>query len=359
MTFKILLAAGGTGGHMFPAQSLAEILKAKNWDVALMTDARGQKHSGRIPADPIIEVQAASISPRKPIQALKGAWKLFKGVRQAKAFIRDWQPDIVVGFGGYPAFPAMRAAQSLGLPTLLHEQNAVLGRVNRVFAAKANHVVSGFDQLERVSPKASVQNLGNPMRAQIMNAVPKSYAPPTGKINLLCVGGSLGARILSQTIPKAIALLPVELRSRIRVVQQTTKSEVETARALYAQMGVDALCETFFSNIETHLAEAHYIIARAGASSVSEIALMGKPSLLIPLAIAMDDHQTRNAQSLERHGAADILPESEFTPESVANILQGRLNDSNWLSSAAASARSLGRPNAAQDLAQLVIATLT
>ena len=356
---KILLAAGGTGGHMFPAQSLAEILKAKGWDVALMTDARGQRHSGRIPADPIIEVQAASISPRKPIQAIKGVLKLMKGVRQAKAFIREWKPDIVVGFGGYPAFPAMKAAQSMGLPTILHEQNAVLGRVNRIFAAKATHVVSGFDVLEKVSSKANVQNLGNPLRAQIAKAVPKNYTPPTDTINLLCVGGSLGARILSQTIPKAIALLPDDLRSRLNVVQQTTESEVVIARAAYAEMGVEAVCETFFSNIESHLAQAHFIIARAGASSVSEIALMGKPSLLIPLAIAMDDHQTVNARSLQRHGAADILPESEFTPESVANILEDRLNDSNWLSSAAATARTLGRPNAARDLAQLVITTLT
>jgi len=358
MAYKILLAAGGTGGHMFPAQSLAETLKAKDWQVALMTDARGQKHSGRIPADKIIEVKAASISPRKPIQALRGVVKLAKGVRQAKSFIRDWAPDIVVGFGGYPSFPAMRAAQSLGLPTILHEQNAVLGRVNRVFAANANQVVSGFDVLEKVSPKAKVRNLGNPLRSQITEAVPDGYVSPGNEINLLCVGGSLGARILSQTIPKAIALLPIELRNRIRVVQQTTESEVEIARAIYAELGVEAECETFFSDIETYLAKAHYIIARAGASSVSEIAVMGKPSLLIPLAIAMDDHQTINAQSLERHGAADILPESEFTPESVANILQSRLNDSNWLSSAAASARALGRPNAARNLAQLVIATL-
>lgn len=359
MAGKVLLAAGGTGGHMFPAQSLAEILRAKGWDVALMTDARGQKHSGRIPADPIIEVQAASISPRKPIQAIKGVLKLAKGVRQAKAFIRDWKPDIVVGFGGYPAFPAMRAAQSVGLPTILHEQNAVLGRVNRVFAGKANYVVSGFDVLEKITPKANVQNLGNPMRAQIADGVPEIYEPPTDIINLLCVGGSLGARILSQTIPKAIALLPEELRSRLKVVQQTTENELMKARAAYAEMGVEATCETFFSDIEIHLAQSHYVIARAGASSVSEIALMGKPSLLIPLSIAMDDHQTVNARTLESRGAADILPESEFTPESVANILKDRLNDSNWLSSAAASARSLGRPNAARDLAQLVIATIS
>ncbi len=358
MAGKLLLAAGGTGGHMFPAQALAEILKADGWDIALMTDARGRKHCGRIPADPVVQVEAASISPRKPIQAIKGVLKLMRGVRQAKSFIKDWRPDIVVGFGGYPAFPAMRAAQSAGLPTILHEQNAVLGRVNRVFAAKATHVISGFEALEKVSPKANVKCLGNPMRAQIMEAVPPSYEAPAGEINLLIVGGSLGARILSQRLPKAVASLPEDLRQRLNVVQQTTEGELKTAREVYAAAGVTAICETFFSNIETHLAKAHYIVARAGASSVSEIALMGKPSLLIPLAIAMDDHQTANAKSLERHRAADILPESEFTPEAVAHILQDRLNDSNWLSSAAAAARTLGRPNAARDLAQLVISTV-
>ena len=356
---KLLLAAGGTGGHMFPAQALAEILKAEEWDIALMTDARGQKHSGRIPADPVVEVQAASISPRKPIQAIKGILKLMRGVRQAKAFIKDWKPDVVVGFGGYPAFPAMRAAQSAGLPTILHEQNAVLGRVNRVFAPKATYVVSGFEALGKVSSKANIKSLGNPMRAQIAKAVPATYEPPTNEINLLIVGGSLGARILSQCLPKAIANLPADMRARLKVVQQTTKGELETARAAYADAGVEAVCESFFSDIETHLAKAHYIVARSGASSVSEIALMGKPSLLIPLAIAMDDHQTANAKSLQSHEAADILPESEFTSESVANILQDRLNDSNWLSSAAASARALGRPNAARDLAQLVITTVS
>jgi UDP-N-acetylglucosamine--N-acetylmuramyl-(pentapeptide) pyrophosphoryl-undecaprenol N-acetylglucosamine transferase len=355
---RLLLAAGGTGGHMFPAQALAEILKAQGWEIALMTDARGRKHCGRIPANPVVEVEAASISPRKPFQAIKGVFKLMRGVRQAKAFIRDWKPDVVVGFGGYPAFPAMRAAQSAGLPTILHEQNAVLGRVNRVFAAKATHVVSGFEELQKVSPKAQVQCLGNPMRDQIVQAVPARYVPPSKQINLLIVGGSLGARILSQTLPKAVASLPADMRARLSVVQQTTESELTKARKAYADAGVVALCETFFSDIEIHLAKAHYIVARAGASSVSEIALMGKPSLLIPLAIAMDDHQTVNARSLESHEAADILPESEFTPEAVANILKDRLNDSNWLSSAAASARALGRPTAAQDLARLVVTTV-
>ena len=298
MAAKALLAAGGTGGHMFPAQALAENLRAEGWTVALMTDARGQKHCGRIPADPIIEVEAASISPRKPLRAARGVLKLAKGVRQAKAFIRDWQPDIVVGFGGYPAFPAMRAAQSMGLPTILHEQNAVLGRVNRVFAKKANHVVSGFETLQKVNPEAKVVCLGNPIRAQIVDAVPESYEPPKTDIHLLIVGGSLGARILSETLPQAVALLPEDMRARLSVVQQTTESALTFGRETYANAGVTALCESFFSDIETHLSKAHYVVGRAGASSVSEIALMGKPSLLIPLGIAMDDHQTVNAQSL-------------------------------------------------------------
>lgn len=354
---RLLLAAGGTGGHMFPAQALAEILKKQGWDIAMMTDARGRKHGSRIPADPIVEVEAASISPRHPLKAISGVMKLAKGVRQAKAFIRDWKPDIVVGFGGYPAFPAMRAAQSMGLPTILHEQNAVLGRVNRVFAAKAKHVVSGFEDLTRVSPKANVTCLGNPLRAQIAEAVPKAYDAPEKHIHLLIVGGSLGARILSDVLPKAITALPEELRVRLHVTQQTTESHITTAREIYEKANISAQCEVFFSDIETHLARAHYVIGRAGASSVAEIAIMGKPSLLIPLGIAMDDHQTANARSLERLGAADILPESAFTPEAVADILKARLNDSNWLNSAALAARSLGRPDAARNLAQLVVAT--
>ena len=354
---RLLLAAGGTGGHMFPAQALAEILKDDGWDIAMMTDARGRKHSGRIPADPIIEVKAASISPRHPIKAIAGVMKLAKGVSQARRFLTDWRPDIVVGFGGYPAFPALYAAQKMGVPTILHEQNSVLGRVNRVFADRANHVVSGFKDLARASETANVTFLGNPLRNQILEAVPQSYGAPDDRIDLLIVGGSLGARILSVVLPKAIISLPDRLKSRLNIVQQVTESHLEQARQIYAGASITAHCETFFGDIETHLAKAHYIIARAGASSVSEIALMGKPSLLIPLAIAMDDHQTANARSLERLGAADILPESEFTPEAVADILEARLNDSNWLNTAAASARSLGRPDAARNLAQLVIKT--
>ena len=353
---KLLMAAGGTGGHMFPAQALAEILKSEGWDIALMTDARGRKHAERIPADPIIEVKAASLSPRKPIAAVKGVVSLTQGVMQARQFIRHWKPDIVVGFGGYPAFPAMRAAQGLGLPTVIHEQNAYLGRVNRVFAKKALCVASGFEDLQKLPKQAVHRPIGNPLRDQIIKAVPKTYKPPKTRINLLIVGGSLGARIISEVMPKAIAYLPDNLRKQLHVTQQTLPDYQDAAKAIYEGAGVSAMCETFFSDIETHLAQAHYIIGRAGAGSVSEIAVMGKPSLLVPLAIAMDDHQTANAKSLQRLGAADILPESEFTPERVKTILEERLSDSTWLKTAADAARSVGKPHAATDLAAMVSA---
>lgn len=355
---RLLLAAGGTGGHMFPAQALAETLKSQGWDIAMITDARGRKHTKNIPAEPIIDVDATSISPRRPIKAVFGVMKLMKGTWQARQFMLSWKPDVVVGFGGYPAFPAMRAAQGLGLPTVLHEQNAVLGRVNRVFARKANHVASGFDVLHRLPKGANHVCVGNPLRQQVMKAVPKTYAAPKTDINILIVGGSLGARLISETMPKAIAMLPEELRKRLVVTQQTRPESRDEAEATYKAAGVRATCETFFSNIQDHLAKAHYIVGRAGASSVSEIAVMGKPSVLIPLRIAMDDHQTANALALKSLGAADILPESEFTPENVKSILEARLNDSTWLKTAAKAARKAARPNATRDLAALVKSTL-
>ena len=355
MTKRILLAAGGTGGHMFPAQALAEYLKEQNWEIALMTDARGHKHAGNIPAGQIIEVEAASISPRHPIRAVGGVLKLMRGVKTAKAFIKEWQPNVVVGFGGYPAFPAMKAAQALGVPTILHEQNAVLGRVNRVFAAKADMVVSGFDVLQKLPSGAKWIPLGNPLRAAVAKASERKYRAPQKTINLLIVGGSLGARLLSETVPQAVALLPEDLRARLSVVQQTRVESLDFARDIYAKAGVKAICEPFFTDIETHLAKAHYVIARAGASSVSEISAMGLPSMLVPLRIAMDDHQSINALSLKNLDAAHILPESEFTPEIVKSILVEKLNDSSWLKTASSAARSAAKPEATADLAECVI----
>ncbi|WP_017930976.1 undecaprenyldiphospho-muramoylpentapeptide beta-N-acetylglucosaminyltransferase [Robiginitomaculum antarcticum] len=357
---RALLAAGGTGGHMFPAQALAETLKAQGWDIAMMTDTRGEKHAGRIPADPIIRVSAATLSPRLPHKVPGGILKLLRGVGQAKRFIKSWKPDVVIGFGGYPAFPAIRAAQALGIPTILHEQNAVLGRVNRVFAAKAEYVACGFDCLLRAPAKAKIRPIGNPMRDAVLSASKRPYTPPgkTGPINLLIVGGSLGSTIISTTVPKAISALPESLRARLHIVQQTRAADLDEATKLYKAAGVDARCAPFFADIQTYLAKAHFIIARAGASSVSEIALMGLPSLLVPLAIAMDDHQTENAKALKNLGCADLLPESEFTPETVKNILLDKLCDSTYLETASRAALNAARPDATARLADLVKAVV-
>jgi UDP-N-acetylglucosamine--N-acetylmuramyl-(pentapeptide) pyrophosphoryl-undecaprenol N-acetylglucosamine transferase len=344
---------------MFPAQALSDVLTAQGWSCAMITDARGQKHTGQIKADPVIEVKAASISPRRPIKAIGGAIQLFKGVKQAKTFMRDWKPDVVIGFGGYPSFPALKAAEALCIPRLIHEQNAVLGRVNRVFAKKAQVVASGFGNLARLPDGARHVVVGNPLRTQILEAAAnKSDRAPDQPINILTVGGSLGANILSERVPAAIAALPDDLRANLRVTQQATESRIEQARASYAAAGVEAVLATFFSDIEAHLQSADLIIARAGASSVSEIALMGKPSILIPLAIAMDDHQTENAMALERLDAAKILPESDFTVARLTTLLTEILNDTDWLDRAGENASKLARPDAAKDLAALVVSSV-
>ena len=354
-TKRLLLAAGGTGGHMFPAQALAEHLSAQGWEIAMITDARGKLHAKNIPADPIREVSAATINPRKPIAAIKGMIKLANGVNEAKSFMRGWKPDVVAGFGGYPAFPAVKAAQALKIPTVLHEQNAVLGRVNKVLAKEAHVIATGFERCDKVPVGVKTVCTGNPLRAQIMDAIPKGYTAPKTDIHLTIVGGSLGAKLISETVPAAIAILPTEIQKRLVVVQQTRAEYLEEARHIYELEGVRATCESFFSDIQTHLAKAHFVIGRAGASSVSEIAIMGKPSLLVPLKIAMDDHQTINALALKDLGAADILPESEFTAEGVKTTLLERLNDSTWLETASNFARSAARPDATSALADLVI----
>jgi UDP-N-acetylglucosamine--N-acetylmuramyl-(pentapeptide) pyrophosphoryl-undecaprenol N-acetylglucosamine transferase len=352
---RLLLAAGGTGGHMFPAQALAEHLSFEGWEVALITDARGKKHAGAIPADPIREVSAATINPKRPIAAIKGMLKLANGINEAKSFMRGWKPDVVAGFGGYPAFPAVKAAQALKIPTVLHEQNAVLGRVNRALAKEADVIATGFPRCDKVPAGARTVFTGNPLRAQINAAIPAEYTVPGDRIFLTIVGGSLGAKLISETVPAAVALLPTEMQKNLSVVQQTRRENLTEAREIYRLAGVDALCEPFFSDIEMHLAAAHFIIGRAGASSVSEIAAMGKPSLLVPLKIAMDNHQTINALALKDLGAADILPESEFTAEGVKTTLMERLNDSTWLETASRNARRAAPTDATAALADLVI----
>lgn len=352
---RAVLAAGGTGGHMFPAQALGEALKGKGWSLGLLTDARGMRHADAIPADDRRTLSAASIIKARPWTWPGATLAIWKGYRQAKAALESQRPDILIGFGGYPAFPAILAASKLNIPVLIHEQNAVLGRVNRVLAGRADAIASGFERLERLPEKARDRWVvtGNPLRSAILDASKHAYEPPDGNIRLLVLGGSLGARVLSETVPDAIAQLPADLRARLEVVQQTREENLDAARRTYKEAGVAAVCEPFFRDVASHLRRAHLVIARAGASTVSELAAMGRPAVLVPLKIAMDDHQTGNAKALSDPGGADVIAEDDLTLEGLAALLQTRLRDPDDLSRRAAAAKSAGRPNATADLAAL------
>jgi len=360
MSKRVLLAAGGTGGHVFPARAAADALIARGWSVRLITDARGAKHTADFPAETVDIIEAASPSTKNPIRLAKAMLSLARGVGQARTIVKDWKPDVVAGFGGYPAFPALAAARLAGLPTAIHEQNAVLGRVNRVFAAKAGFVASGFERLDRAPKNTKRLITGNPVREPILAARAAGYPALTddGKINILVLGGSLGARVLSETVPQAIAALPERLRSRLEVAQQTREESLPMAVSIYQSADIAADCRPFFDDVGERLASAHLVIARAGASSVSEVACAGRPAIFIPLAIAADDHQTANAESLVAAGAADSIPESDFNVDALAELLEARLSNIDDLKHRADTARAVGRPNAADMFADAVDALM-
>ncbi|WP_421790877.1 undecaprenyldiphospho-muramoylpentapeptide beta-N-acetylglucosaminyltransferase [Hyphobacterium sp.] len=353
---RALIAAGGTGGHIFPARAATQELVDLGWEVRLITDARGFKHTDGFPALSIDVIKAASPITKNPIK-LATAWlQLFSGWRDCRRIIKQWQPDVVAGFGGYPAFPALLAAQQKRIPFAIHEQNTVLGRVNRVFAKTAGFVASGFDRLDRLPEAATHQVLGNPVRQPIIEAREDAFPATDGKLLLLVLGGSMGARILSETVPQAVAKLPESLRSRLVVAQQTREESLDMARDIYSNAGVDAVCEPFFTDVAARLSTSHLVIARAGASSVSEIACVGRPAIFIPLAIAMDDHQTGNAAHLVEAGAADAIPEHAFSSEELTQLLETRLSDPAELQRRAAKAHAKGKPEAGKEFAQALAA---
>ncbi|MEO1039696.1 MAG: undecaprenyldiphospho-muramoylpentapeptide beta-N-acetylglucosaminyltransferase [Pseudomonadota bacterium] len=353
---RCLIIAGGTGGHMFPARAAADALSERGWTVRLATDARGAHHAGGFPGGEPARVDAATPFVKNPIRMAGNLLKLARGVVQARALIRDFKPDVVAGFGGYVAYPGLWAARAAGVPYVLHEQNAVLGRVNRVFARSAFAVASGFERLDRLPADARHEVTGNPVREAIRAACGHAYAAPSadGPIELLVIGGSLGARILSEGVPEAVAALPEPLRNRMRVTQQTREESLQRARELYAAAGVEAVCEPFFEDIGALYAGAHLVIGRAGASSVAELAVTGRPSILIPLAIAMDDHQTGNAAALVDAGAADVIAEPDFAPQLLSARLETVLTDGEALARRAQAARDVGRAQAHDALADLI-----
>jgi UDP-N-acetylglucosamine--N-acetylmuramyl-(pentapeptide) pyrophosphoryl-undecaprenol N-acetylglucosamine transferase len=353
-----VVAAGGTGGHMFPAQALAEELIRRGWRILLATDDRGAMYADKFPADIRISLSAATAKSGDPMGMAKAGVAVLRGTLQARAIFKRMDPAVVVGFGGYPSLPSLLAALTQGRPTVIHEQNAVFGRVNRFLASKVTAVACAFPTLELASAKvkASAHVIGSPVRPEIRALYDQPYeAPePGGPLRLLITGGSQGARLLSELTPEAILRLPEDIRGRLQVQQQTRKESMDNARRIYANAMVKAEVAPFFRDMAGRLSAAHLVIGRAGASTVCELAVAGKPSLLVPLKIAADDHQRFNARLLADAGAAAVALEDELTVDSLAGALNAMLKDPAMLTRMAAGARSVARPDAAEKLADLV-----
>ncbi len=352
----VVIAAGGTGGHLFPAAAFAEEMRQRGWRIVLMTDARGRRFAESFPAERVEDVPAASPTAN-PLKAIPALLKIWRGVNEAKRRFSELKPSLVAGFGGYPSFPALMAARARRVPILIHEQNSVLGRVNRALATSAAAIACGFERLDRMpaSARARKHVTGNPVRPPILAVREKPYpeSPAGGRLNLLIIGGSQGARVFGEVIPLAIAMLPEALRARLDVVHQVREEQLADAREVYAVAAVKAEAAPFFTNMGELLSAAHLVIARAGASTVTELEAAGRPAILIPFAAAADDHQTANAESLTDVGAADIFSEADFTPQALAARLELRLSDPHGLAVRAAAARAAGKPEAAKSLADL------
>ncbi len=358
MAGRVILAAGGTGGHLFPAEALAEELLARDHQPILLTDSRGADLGGVLGGIERHTVRAGTITGGSIGGRIRGMADIAAGTLQAGRLLGQLAPLAVVGFGGYPSLPTMLAATRAGVATVIHEQNAVLGRVNRLLAGRVAAIALSFGETARLRPDhaAKVSLTGNPVRQAVRAVRDIAYLapPPEAAINLLVLGGSQGAQVLSDVVPAALALLPESLRKRIRLTQQCRPEDLERVREACAQMAIAADLSSFFADVPARLATAHLAIARAGASTISELAVAGRPALLVPLPSAMDDHQTANARMLEEAGGGWLVPQPRFQPQPLAETLEALTGDPRFLAGAAEKARQVGRPEAAHDLAELV-----
>jgi len=353
-----VVAAGGTGGHLFPAQALSEALIARGWTIVLASDERVAGFATDFPAERKIALSAATYRPGDPIGMARAGFTVMRGAMQARALYREIGPHVVVGFGGYPSAPALVGALWDRRPTVIHEQNAVMGRANRKLAGRVTTVACAFPTLLKAPPAVQCRAVvvGNPVRPPIRALADLPYAPPTadGPIRLLVTGGSQGARLLSELVPEAVAALPEDLKRRLVVQQQTRQESMETARRTYRNALIDAEIAPFFRDMASRLGAAHLVIGRSGAGSVCEFAVAGKPAILVPLAIALDDDQGQNARLLAEAGGAEIARESQLTVDSLAGALAKLLNNPARLARMAAAARSVAIPDAAERLADVV-----
>jgi UDP-N-acetylglucosamine--N-acetylmuramyl-(pentapeptide) pyrophosphoryl-undecaprenol N-acetylglucosamine transferase len=351
----LMIAAGGTGGHMFPAQALAEAMVRKGWRVKLSTDARGARYVGGFPHVVTVEqVSSATFARGGVLAKLVVPFRIVGGVVGAVfGMLRD-KPAIVVGFGGYPTIPALAAAVILRRPRMIHEQNGVLGRVNQIFARRVDQIACGTWPTALPHGVAGV-HVGNPVRAAVMERAGAGYIPPGEyPMSVVVIGGSQGARILSDVVPAAIAALPADLRDRVRVSHQARAEDQVRVIAAYAAAGVRAEVELFFNDIPRRFTEAQLIIARAGASSVADISVIGRPSILVPLAAAIRDEQTANARGLVEAEAAILIPESKLDAGLLTAQIVAILTQPKAASLMARNALAQGLPDATDRLVELV-----
>jgi len=355
----IMLAAGGTGGHLFPAFALAEELGRRGFTVDLITDMRGDRYGTGFPARAVHQIPSATLKSRAPLAVAATAVALGRGLVGAYRLLGQVRPVVVAGFGGYPTFPPLVAARARGIATLIHEQNAVLGRANRMLAARATAIATSFEQTKLLEGAAGTKArfTGNPVRSSVIEASRHPYAPPTATspIVLLVFGGSQGARYFSDTVPPALAALPAAVRARLAVIQQCRDEDLPRVEEAYRTAGINANLAAFFRNLPELMATAHFVIGRAGASTVAELTVLGRPSLLVPLPHALDNDQLNNAKRLAESGAAWCIEQQELSVERLSGQLGGLFARPDALAAAAASARRLGRPDAVARLADVIV----
>ncbi len=355
MQHTIVLAAGGTGGHLFPAYALTHALVARGHTVDLMTDERAEHYGVPFPGREVHIVPSATLASKSPTAMLNTAIKLSRGVAAARSRLNAIKPSVVMGFGGYPTFPPLVAARLLGIRTAVHEANAVLGRANRMLAKRLDLVAVTFEgtrHLEQV-PAGNVVVTGMPVRRGVIEAAATPLAPvaPAGEFRLAVFGGSQGARFFSDLLPAALALLPDDARHRLSVTQQCRPEDLERVQAAYELQGVRATLSHFFTDLPQRLADAHLVVARSGASTVAELAVIGRASILVPLPHAVDNDQLLNARRMADAGAALCIEQADLTPERLARELGNILDDPDMLTLSGARAASLGRADAADRLA--------
>jgi UDP-N-acetylglucosamine--N-acetylmuramyl-(pentapeptide) pyrophosphoryl-undecaprenol N-acetylglucosamine transferase len=354
----IVLAAGGTGGHMVPAHALGVALTARGYQVSLITDERGQAYPGLFEKVPRHVVPAARLSLGSPGTWFSGLKTLFEGRAAAQRLMEIYKPDAVIGFGGYPSLPAVWAATKLKIPTAVHEQNAVLGRVNRFFAAKVDAIATSYPDTLRLDAKmaSKVIYTGNPVRSAIkaLRDEPFPEFEEDDVFRVLVIGGSQGATILSDVVPSALSALPGQLRARLQVTQQCRMEDIDRVRDAYAKEGIAASLATYIEDMAGELAWAHLVIARAGASTLSELTCAGRPAILVPLPSATDNHQEHNCRQVVAAGGARMIRQDAFTPGEVAKQIQRIALEPGSLVNAAMRAKSVGVPDADARLANLV-----